>query len=277
MGGDRISVYRVTVKKTDGDLSVAKNILIHACSKSSRPKKKHLVLQTPGGFICYRQELSGFTSGEKTDPQDFSLLTKDAEVFCRRLFDEKLKSLLKRTAHYMTLGVDIKGMSDWKHAELVGTYDTWKERFVYWTGKSHPTTSQIKDLIYCRNLQSHFQKLGGVKVLVIGCHDLNMFSSRAESNSRRGTYKWNDIKTMKRLAKKFKPIVVLQHPHKTDSAKIWATGWCGVRECLPSVKTYSSSINFLNGGGGKTRDPLELVLDKTKLGNVTDQDFFWRG
>jgi hypothetical protein len=182
-----------------------------------------------------------------------------------------LAEALASACHYLTLGVDVRDIDATceTHAELVGVYDTKQRIFVRWTGKSYPVQFQVASLMYCRDLKSHFMVLDGLRVMVLGCHDLNIFSNRSRRSSRCGTYKATVMEEMDRLVQKHKPEVVLHHPHYTDSPRVWQVAWAGVRGFVPTCHTYSSGI-FYGNRGKKCRGQLKDVLSATAHGYVVD-------
>ena len=60
------------------------------------------------------------------------------------------------------------------------------------------------------NLQSHRFQRGKQQVLVLGCHDLNMFSGRAWANMTTGSRRQTRSKDMRDLTGDFKPTMILQ-------------------------------------------------------------------
>lgn len=122
--------------------------------------------------------------------------------------------------------------------------------------------------MYCQDLESHFLVLDGVSVMLLGCHDLNIFSPRSRASSSQGTYKFQIMDKMDSLVKDHQPAVVLHHPHYTDSPRIWRVPWKGVEQNVPSCHTYSSGIFYANGDGGKQRGELKDVLAQTAKGDV---------
>lgn len=239
------------------------------------------VLQTPGGFLFDCQDLRIIDTGIDSTISYFNIVVDKVEQFMRNFLTEDLIQIISPKANFVTFGIDIfedVGLCDYnsrgkrkiieKHVELVGTFGTKQKRFIHWTGKSYPVDFQVDTLLYCRNLKSHFQYFGQTPVLVLGCHDLNIFSPRSRKSSKIETYKGKLISEMQIKCDEFKPQVVLHHPHTTDSSRIWATAWSGVRKFIPSVKMYSSGINYKNVKGGIQRQSLEKVLTATALGNI---------
>ncbi len=62
---------------------------------------------------------------------------------------------------------------------------------------------------------------------------------------------------------RFKPTVVLQHPHTTDSANMWRMPWACLAREYPSVRVYASGIGYFNWMG-PARCPLSEVLSGTR-------------
>ena len=73
---------------------------------------------------------------------------------------------------------------------------------------------------------------------------------------------------MRKLVKDFKPTIVIQHPHDTDSPNIWALGWGEMNRQFPNLKAWASGIAYNNENGGAQRAPLKNVLARTQGGPV---------
>ena len=173
-------------------------------------------------------------------------------------------------ANFLTLGVDLNERnsnrkmdrkSGGTHAELVAIVDVERGKSVWWTGKSYPVSWQERSFVQEADLESHLFHCGSERVLVLGCHDLNMFSERAKSRMEPGSYRHTRSKRMRKLARDFRPTMILHHPHSTDSPRIWSTAWSGARQFLPRRSgrehVWASGIAYYNGGEerrGKLRD-----------------------
>lgn len=260
----------------------ATDSLRKACKEISKPV---IVLQTPGGFLFDCQDLSTIQTGTNSRISYFNMVVDKSEQFMQNFLTEDLIQTISLKTDFVTFGVDVfhnvgahgcdynvrrkcKGFE--KHAELVGTFDTKIQKFTGWTGKSYPVSLQVNTLLYCNKLESHFQYFGQTPVLVLGCHDLNIFSPRSRKSSTVGTYKGKIISFIQKKCDEFKPEVVLHHPHSTDSPRIWSTAWSGVLKFIPSVKAYSSGIHYENVNIGAQRQPLGKVLTATILGNIAN-------
>lgn len=229
------------------------------------------VIQTCGGCLPLCQDLSRCSHGEATRRRDFQKIVNEAEKEAFDFFlSKKLQEALSKACNYLTLGVDVfhdEAACD-THAELVGIYDTTKRRFLRWTGKSYPVQYQVRSLMYCQDLESHFIQLDGVSVMILGCHDLNIFSPRSRASASKGSYKARVMAEMDRLARRFQPEVVLHHPHSTDSPRIWQVAWSGIRSSIPSCHTYSSGIFYIGPNGSLPRGTIGDVLASTSKGKV---------
>ncbi len=265
------TIARLVLRKLRGltymqELNTRKRFLLKECAKL---KKKVTVIQTPGGTLPLTLDMRQYSRGVNSTEGDFREISKIAETNAfRYFFTPEIRRKLKKACLFVTLGVDLNDDHETgTHVELVGVYDAQRQRFLRWTGKSYPLASQAQTLIYCQNLDSHFIKLHSHTVLVLGCHDLNMFSPRGLAQVSKQSYKGKTSNRMIALVKKYKPTIVLQHPHRTDSPNIWAMGWIGVRRLLPSCM-YSSGINY--EGSPRPRRKLPDVLRGTAMGKITD-------
>lgn len=232
---------------------------------------KSTVIQTCGGCLPLVMDMSAFSHGKSTTNVDFQSVVSVAEKGAFDFFlPKKLQEALAAACDFLTLGVDVHHDDDacGTHAELAGVYDTKRGCFLAWTGKSYPLQWQASSLMYCNDLETHFLALSGVSVMLLGCHDLNIFSPRSRASASGGTYKAKIMAEMDCLVRDHEPEVILHHPHYTDSPRIWRTSWTGVERNVPSCHTYSSGIFYAAMNGGEPRGRLEDVLAKTAKGDV---------
>lgn len=138
----------------------------------------------------------------------------------------------------------------------------------YWTGKSYPTSGQENGLIRFQDLETHFIDLPSGKVMILGCHDLNIFSLRGAAVTR-NEWRIQTREDFYRLSKTEMPAVVLHHPHTTDSSRIWTAAWNELNRSLPSVEWYLSAGRYYNNGEGQ-RSHIDDVRQKTKNGHTID-------
>lgn len=173
----------------------------------------------------------------------------------------------------ITVGIDLRSRGIQTHAELVALWDVTSHK-VFWTGKSYPTSDQERDLVQVVDLNTHLMEAAGARLLVLGCHDLNMFSPRVWANSNEGSPRRQRCAAMRKLAVRPKPDLVLQHPHSTDTERIWSTAWSGVTSMLPNTRAWASGLaryRYVNGRPAAPRQPdLDRLCAKTRGGPVLD-------
>lgn len=228
---------------------------------------------TPGGFLTFDfpKNLQNDLDISKAENQSVSLLQKEANSVIVEFFkslNHLIFKKLKETADYFTIGIDGFNPTNYQHIELVAVYDLHKEKVISWTGKFYPTEGQKKDLIKINDLDTHFIELNNQRVVILGCHDLNVFSPRGQATANPNGWKKQLADSFKSQCKKFKPEIILQHPHTTDTPNIWNLAWRTVEKEMPNVKHFASGIKYYNRNG--VRGDIEKVLEKTKKGDVTD-------
>jgi hypothetical protein len=198
-------------------------------------------------------------------------LIRAAEDAASRLLDEALMHRLKEKCDYITLGIDTrktristtKTYIDEDHAELVTMVEL-KSMRMWTTGKSYPTVNQQKHLIRFPDLSSHFVDCDLGTVMLLGCHDLTLYSPRAYANAK--SWRFNLIEKFRELAKIRKPTIVLQHPHTTSTPRTWSQQWSQLEQLLPSVKYFASAGRYV----ADNRDKLAACLMGTKRGGTID-------
>lgn len=240
------------------------------------PNKRMLASPSPSAFALFE---TCWSPGWGSQASDFEVLTK---YFAYGIVDEVLTEALlnkiqKRT-QFLSLGIDIIDIFSDIHAELVALVDVRSKNVrpenVHWTGKSYPMPLQEHKLIHAP-LESHKCICNGERILVLGCHDLNMFSERSYKSQKLGSNKRRITDEMRKITHSFNPTVVLHHPHTTYSPNIWRVPWAGVKKHLPNASTWASGIAFC---GKKEQaeqkwncsQTLDKTLSATKFGNVCD-------
>ena len=268
--------------------SMASELIRQAVNSSDWPSSRVLFTVTPGGFIQAPMpndyDHQGLRSWESR-PEDFQRLVPFAKKALWQVVDEDIRTKLRQRSRFLTVGVDlvpdgqskIGGGSDTR-AELVGVVDLDESAKVRWTGKSYPVSGQEERvLVQETHLESHLLSVAGHRVLVLGCHDLNVFNGRARANAKNARRKRRE--EMENLARRFKPAMVLHHPHQTDSRTIWRQGWSGLQGALAFNGPYASGIAYFPDlkKSSKARGHLDDVLRKTAGGGVSDirVDGFW--
>ena len=217
---------------------------------------------TPGGFVVgeFPSRWSGGLAWESS-AKDLDALVRVAKPLVDACVTKKVLVAAKARTRILTIGVDL--MSDAEHAELVAVIDCDSGEIVRWTGKSYPTGDQEALLVQVADVDSHLLEIADEKVLVLGCHDLNMFSARARANQSPNGVRRRRCDAMAKATARFKPTIVLQHPHSTDTPNIWRLPWSCLSRDYPTVRTYASGIGYFRWSG-KPRRPLREVLDGTR-------------
>lgn len=217
------------------NFDLAGKMLRQAVDDRGWPSSRVLFTVTPGGFIQGRmpEDYDGRRSWDSR-PGDFQSLTPIAEEAIWEVIDEDIRAKLATRSRFLTVGVDLVpegqskiGGGPGTRAELVGVVDLDEGCVVRWTGKPYPLSGQEERvLVQEPRLESHLFRVAGQHILLLGCHDLNMFSGRARGNAKNAKrQRWQK---MDDLARRFNPTMVLHHPHQTDAPTTWRLGWCGL-------------------------------------------------
>jgi len=256
------------------DLNEAKNILYK--TYDFFPKNTRLkFLITPGAFTGFTiPDYLHHKINNKEPSVDFQKeLFSIAENECRLLLEDDLRNKLIKCTRYISIGVDSfkekiskTNVSIKKpHAELVCLYDLQEDKY-FWTGKSFPTSLQEKGLIRITNLNSHFINSPFGQIMILGCHDLNIYSNRGKATTK-SEWRKKIREDFKNTAEKHQPEFVLHHPHTTDSTQTWKLSWKELERALPSVRTYAGSGIYYNQEIIQRSD-LDDVLRVNRKGNI---------
>jgi hypothetical protein len=256
------------------NLDEAKEVLNTICVNWPQGQKVDFLI-TPGAFLGFDLPHELLRDLDNKEPPMFvqARLFNLAEDVCMKLLDGELIKKLSNYTRYISLGVDsfkIKVSLSYikikkPHAELVGLYDL-KEGIFYWTGKSFPTVGQQKGLIRISDLNSHFMQTEFGKVMVLGCHDLSIYSPRGKATTK-DIWRKNIRSEFKKKAIEEKPEIVLHHPHNSDSSRTWTASWNELKRDLPSICLYAGAGKYFRSEG-KQRSRIEKVLQKNKLGSI---------
>ena len=246
-------------------------MLADAFSSSSWTSGVATIAITPGGFVRTRLpcDYDG-GRGWNSEDSDLSQLIPHAEAVVEDVIRGEILDLARRRARFLTLGVDLNierhkeeriqdghrcGVTcpfSCTHAELVAVLDTSSGTVVRWTGKSHPVDEQQNTLVHVTDLQSHLLDIGSERLLVLGCHDLQMFIDRGRKSLHGCTHKEVRKESMRQLAVEFRPTMILHHPHSTYSPNVWGSAWGATRSMFPTARVWASGIAFC--GNPKPRD-----------------------
>jgi hypothetical protein len=242
-------------------------------------KKKFEFILTPGGFLTFGfpKSLQDIEIKDAEQEKHITVFQSAANEVITDFFKNKVKEQtfqkLKEIADYFTIGIDgFNPQNTDKSIELVAIYDLKKEEVIRWTGKFYPTSEfQKRNLVKINDIETHFIKLNDENVVILGCHDLNVYNPRGQASANPEGWKKQLADKFKKKCKAFAPTIILQHPHTTDTPNIWKLSWGAVRKELPNVSNFASGINYYNSDG--ERGELDDVLEQTKKGDVTDYYF----
>lgn len=207
----------------------------------------------------------------RKEDQDTVFSYGDAVV--TEMMTPSLKKALKAKAKYFSFGIDLKEKKiarHGNHAELFFVWDCQEERIVQRCGKTYPCGNQENTLYHVTDYSTHFMEALGERIMILGCNDLNMFNPRGKKAQKKGSHRYRRMGEFQKAAKAFKPTVVLQHPHFSDTHNIWYMKWCTLNKML-KPKSFSSAICYGRWPEpGKPVKPirgsLEDVLAKTHGG-----------
>lgn len=222
---------------------------------------------TPGGFLSFPWPSGLIVRNIKAPTHhEINSLKSAAKKTCDQFLSKFDTLSLLNKFRFITLGVDSTSEITGQQAELILLRDLQTNKD-WWTGKSYPTSDQESQLI-CINFSSHFVKTGIDRILVLGCHDLNLLSNRAIANTKSGSWRNRRILKFRNLAKMFEPTITLQHAHTADTPNIWSTAWSGLTQALPSVLIYAGAGRWYNPFGTQRGD-LKKTLKHTAKGRVS--------
>ena len=115
---------------------------------------------------------------------------------------------------------------------------------------------------------------GSERLLVLGCHDLHLFSGRGRPSVNGPTRKEVRRQRMRELAREFRPTVILHHPHSTYSPRVWARAWGATRSALPSARIWASGIPFCGNPKPKQGWKPWQTLDATRSATASEYGTF---
>ncbi len=151
-------------------------------------------LITPGAFVRFWSPDSLPDTDDNLNPDKATIeqLFSETRTVCKTLLTNELMRDLSKCTRYLTLGVDSKKQKNSqtqnyipeRHVEMVCLVDLVDREF-HVTGKSYPTSRQADTLIRIPCLETHFlNNLACGKTMVLGCHDLSIYSPRGQATAR---------------------------------------------------------------------------------------------
>lgn len=253
----------------DGKSDRAKSLLSDIIKKW--PTGTHVeFLVTPGAFVRFPWPDDFPPSADNLHPSKESVdaLRNVAQKYCQDLIDDKMRHTLSELVDYLAIGIDSrdKERNTRYEVEFIALVDL-KTNLYFWTGKSYPNNFQDSVLIRISDLSSHFMRLPTRKVLILGCHDLKMFSNRgratAKSDWRKKVHREIDI-----LLKNEQPEIVLHHPHTTSFSGSWKPELNELVSRFPTINYVSAGLYY--NWGEVPRSTFDDVQKQTKRGAIID-------
>lgn len=233
-------------------------------------------LVAPGGYLTVLDPIVGrLPSGWASKPEALDQFRPIVTRVVRELASAVPKSL-RDMARYFSLGIDVRDTDPhgWNHAELVAVVELSTGDLLLLTAKTYPTEDQTRTLIRAVDWETHLWRPGnGDRVLVLGCHDLNVYNNRALTNAAkdREGFKFRALSEGREVFLRFDPTHILHHPHATDIANTWRGAWAGVKALHPKLKQGVSGIGhpLLMS---RENDDIEVVLAATEVPQCSSLD-----
>ena len=270
---DGATIVRIVSRgRTPQEPRAEERILLDALGRLWPEGLRTRFVLTPGGFVHGTLPSSwNGRSGWDSRKTDIDVLVVEAERQLARVVTERVFQAARGKTDVLTIGIDLTADNADERAELVAVFDIAKQEIAGWTGKSYPTPQEERVVIQVVDLDSHLMEIAGERALVLGCHDLNMYSPRGYANQSEDGVRRARCDEMRRKVARFRPTVVLQHPHSTDTPNIWRLPWLTLAREVPSVRVWASGIAHYNWNG-RPRAKLDRVLEQTKsaAGQVRD-------
>jgi len=219
-------------------------------------------LLLPGGFVSapWPRSWSGCW-GWDSDASDFEILKRHVEPCIGALISARVRRAAHEKVNVLVFGIDVgPDAQSGALAELAVVYDLASSGW-HVTGKSFLRGDQRR-VVRVQNLMSHFVVASEERVLVLGCHDLNIFSPRGRSQQQPSGRLAALRQEMDREIARFAPTVALQLPHGTDTPRTWIAAWNALTAAT-RLRAWASGIAFYHPGGDEERATFEEVCAKT--------------
>ena len=286
----RIVIRGGTYRRRDSDNCAEARAMLSSAFASNRwPSGLATFAVTPGGFIRSNLPLDyAGTRGWHTKKRDLGKLIPHAEAAVAAVIQGDLLTNARQRTRFLTLGVDLN--VEWHkedrlrsahncrpacpeactHAELVAVLDTASGKVIRWTGKSYPMGSQQHTLVHVTDLGTHLLEIGSERLLVLGCHDLHLFTNRGRRSESGPTCKEKRRHRMSSVARQFNPTMILHHPHTTYSPRVWSPAWSATRSALPTTRIWASGIAFCGNPMPRSLWKLWQTLDATQAATASE-------
>ena len=139
-------------------------------------------------------------------------------------------------------------------------YNCKRKKIINITGKSYPTVYDAKMGVKPYPMNTHFFKYSSDSILILGCHDIKLFSGRVRSIVKGERRK--KVNQFDRLFKIEKPKVILHHPHVTNDFRTWNHEWRWIENNIHCE--FASGIYYEKGKNGD----LKTTVRKSQSQNV---------
>ena len=245
--------------------------LFRTITKLKDEGKRTKFLITPGGFAlgAFPKDWNNPHGWDSSD--DLSQLIACATPVVDQVVSMRVIKAARNVVRYITLSIDLRSLQTPLHAELIAVIDLRQSiivnrsftilKIVGWTGKSYPTMNQENNLIHVTDPKTHLFNLGNDRLIVLGCHDLNIFNGRSLANQKPGGNRHRRSRSMLEAFYKFNPTHIIQHPHGTDTWRSWNQSWNKVSRTFPNA-CWASAITYA-AKQGSPRASLKDVLART--------------
>ncbi|MCC6752077.1 MAG: GNAT family N-acetyltransferase [Deltaproteobacteria bacterium] len=221
-------------------------------------------LVAPGGFLTVSASLRGVPAGWASRVGEIGRFRQIAEG----VVEDLLRAAPRGQARFFSFGLDVRDPNSPEHVELVVVADLDSRRIAHLTAKTYPTADQENTLVREVDWRAHLWEPGnGDRVLVLGCHDLNVFNNRglkAAAKGGSGAARHRTLVDGREVFVGFDPTHVLHHPHGTDVAGTWRVAWSGASQLLPHLVQGVSGIAHPRFRG-RPNDDLAVVLAATQV------------
>lgn len=262
----KVIIGRIILDRKDSlDYKSAVAILTNVISSSIKRGISYEFLITRGGFVRFDWPSSVSLNDDTWFPQTPTIkkLQNESTNTCKKITQKLRNKFTNIPVKYLTIGIDSYSDKQERSIELVHLIDLTKKRFTsHVTGKSYPLSNQQRNLYRISDLSTHLVKVGKRKVLVLGCHDLNMFTPRRSKTCSKVRKKIR--KEMESLTRKFEPTIVLQHPHTSDSVRTWCMAKHALLKKFPSIEHFASAGSIVN------KEESKKIRKYTVKGDVFD-------
>jgi hypothetical protein len=234
-------------------------------------------LITPGGFVTCRWPRNwvgprGWASRES----NLSALADIGTPTVEQLLTPDVLKSASGKIDYITIGVDVRSETTSTHAELIALVEVATAKIIGWTGKSFPTPGQERTLVHVADPASHLFQVGQERLVILGCHDLNIFNGRSRANQLPGGNRETRCRELLSVISDFRPSCIVQHAHATDTWRTWVTPWAEVAHRFPDA-SWASAIAYAPKRTPECRAPLVDVLWRTHHEGAAALNLFING